>query len=120
MPPGNENSASLEGQNALRVKVGELLGWTPAKSTGFVVHGWKSPDGKQFCTLGQLPNWPKDLNACAEFEKGLTENQRYDYIALVLGKSWGDVWTSADAFNLCHATAEQRCRAFIAVMEGTK
>lgn len=117
---------STEQQNALRIKVAELCGYKwfpiPRFNTDQKVLALDETNADAI-RLGDwvwslTPDYISDLDACHECEKTLTPEQRYNYIALVLGKSWGEVWTSEDAFNLCHATAEQRCHAFVATMEG--
>lgn len=127
MNPEPQDQSNVQGLMELRVKVAKLLGWTKGDhyEEGFggsntltrLVTGWHNAKGTFY---RKLPDFPSDLNACREFEEALTDNQRYDYVAYVIGKAWGDVWTSDDAFALCHATAEQRCRAFVALhMEGS-
>jgi hypothetical protein len=62
-------------------------------------------------------DWPNDLNACHEFEEKLDEKQRKEY-ARFLNEGYGMIGMNlSDGFLLLHATAEQRCRAFVATME---
>lgn len=107
MPPGNENSASLEGQNALRVKVAELCpDLFDVAETSEVLGATKFVCWKNGPEIEER-EW---LAACAEFEKGLTPGQRQLYyceLRQLKGTGMG-----------ISATAEQRCRAFIAVKEG--
>lgn len=64
------------------------------------------------------PKWPRDLNACHEFEEALGDGQKADYgraLFDILGlvermNAWG--W-----FDLAHATARQRCIALLAVLK---
>lgn len=121
--PGKQNPAATgeqtecNEQNALRVKVAELC---PAifdihetgrngRVTKYV--SWK--DDKEI----QEREW---LAACAEFEKGLTEDQQYRYIGFLAGKHWAERWSFNEILTLTFATAEQRCRAFIQLHEGMK
>lgn len=114
-----ENSLS-----ELRVKVAELCGWR------FVVHpttgiggywergmqgreGYERGDwGSRELAIG-LPDYPHDLNACAEFEKMLTAEQRRKYVSRLLC----EVSEAVPYWGCINATAPQRFRAFIAVME---
>lgn len=124
-PPGNENSASLEGQNALRVKVAELLGmgqhvWSKSPGDvpciGFIPQcqlcmiKTDENGANDLCIMAEFPDYPNDLNACAEFEKGLTITQ-YDLFALQLNRL-------CEEDRVLSATATQRCRAFVALHEG--
>jgi hypothetical protein len=68
-------------------------------------------------TLNELPDYCNDLNACYEFEellKGVERNRYYD--ALLEQRTESN--PSDVAFGIAHATAEQRCRAFVATMKG--
>lgn len=61
--------------------------------------------------LGDIPNYPADLNACAEFEKTLSDREWEKYVALLsqgITRTW---WEGARA--VCRAKAEQRCEAFL-------
>ena len=99
----------------LRIKVAELLGWKNIRvdwdyfdyqdDTGLVATneiGYTLP----------LPDYPQDLNACADMEKSLihtpdesTWSEYREHLVGMLGKEWG------------FATARQRCEAFILTME---
>lgn len=62
-------------------------------------------------------DWAGDLNACAEFERGLSSevaagnilSERTLYVAML-----------REECEPCFATAEQRCRAFLALCKGEK
>jgi hypothetical protein len=84
----------------LRIKVAELCGLRVG-STGFDQHS------------RQIPDYPNDLNACAEFKKTMTPDQRYRYCN-ILSNECG---TGATDYHI-FATAEQRCLAFVATMKG--
>lgn len=122
-----KNKSTVETQNALRVRVAELCGWTHLSDIIDIIptrrHWW--PPGKQNSLdsrdLTYLPDYPNDLNACAEFEETLTPNQLWYYdhrLSEIVEKE-----RPCSTFNqrqdyLWHATAKQRCRAFVKVMEG--
>lgn len=63
----------------------------------------------------------RDLNACAEFEKGLSQGQWETY-----GRWLAELNNicfplhGGYVFQVATATALQRCRAFVATMEGSK
>lgn len=109
--------------NSLRVKVAKLCGWKfshISKWSDRPVY-WVPHD---LARTTELPNYPSDLNACAEFEKECPDRRRTYMDALCaevkasnLGSGHFDY---ADLEAVACATAEQRCRAFVAVMEGKK
>lgn len=67
----------------IRIKVAEAMGYhTLVKLETPACHGWFAiPPGKVLSDLIRvpLPNYPEDLNACAEFEKTLTEDELEAY-----------------------------------------
>ena len=131
--------------NDLRIKVAKLLGWTR------IGPGHDCVDGRQVDVLvgytpkddpddrvTVIPDYPKDLNACFEFEetlpKGKWVNSKGEQIA-----DWEeetDRWVEPDGptahkymvalmmatrvdskWASIHATARQRCEAFVETME---
>ena len=66
---------------------------------------WICPTGG-WDYLNALPNYPLDLNACAEFEATLTGAERFTYL-VELNKLSGDEPSSV------WATARQRCLAYL-------
>ena len=102
----------------IRIKVAELLRWKNIRvdwdyfdyqdDTGLVATneiGYTLP----------LPDYPRDLNACFEMEETLDDSQKdsFEYVlGIVIGPS-RERWR----WHLLHATARQRCEAFIAVKE---
>jgi hypothetical protein len=58
----------------------------------------------------RLPDYLTDLNACHEMEQVLTHDQQIDYMEW-LGLSSDDHWYKVWAY--VHATAAERCTAFI-------
>ena len=116
----------------IRVKVAELCGWTFEPSRERQKRGYLiSPKFKEKVTLwkdGQLgggdalPNYPEDLNACAEMESTLKDDQYERYLL--------DLWNIATdkerpVHNECaptrferaylSATPLHRCLAFLKV-----
>jgi hypothetical protein len=67
-----------------------------------------------------IPDYCNDLNACHEFEKLLTIDQcdQFDYFLFLENNKPEHAWPEAASLYEFHATAEQRCRAFVATMEG--
>lgn len=63
-------------------------------------------------------HYPSDLNACAEFEKKLTDEETVSRYAANLGfQLIAGAKPETKPWRMWHATAEQRCRAFVATME---
>ena len=88
----------------IRIKVAEAMGWDKVYKGPEPDNRWISPCGR-YKTLEEIPNYPLDLNACAEFEKTLTDKELWQIDAIL--------------FNLpdCRApfvaTARQRCLAYL-------
>jgi hypothetical protein len=85
---------------AIRITIAESLGWL-------------SPAKKLFASI---PNWPEDLNAVHELEKTLTEDEQFKFRILLSKNSDGRkaVFLTVEAAT-CHATALQRCEAYLRV-----
>lgn len=89
----------------IRIKLAESLAWrkTPfGDSIGDHPRTWR--------TLSDLPNYPESLDACAEFEKTLTECERRAYFFHLFGTQRledGDLWKAVAA------TPRQRCLAYL-------
>lgn len=106
---------------AQRIAVAETCGWCDI-STQCPWEKCAHPVGQLFGKLngvsGYVPDYPNDLNAMHEAEKMLTGEQRIDYWNKVIaicdrdmglpGKRW-----AATTFFIIHATAAQRCEAFL-------
>lgn len=73
----------------------------------------KYPDGR----TGPAYNYLNDLNACHEFEKTLTGEEKVKYLYVlrdvVRGKSLTHPFGMESAFDCAFATAAQRCEAFL-------
>ena len=100
----------------LRIEVARLLGWSKRTGGGYWLPD--SPRRLPGATVDSLPDWPRDLNACHEMEKTLSEGQRQDYCAaleqIIFGLS--EIHWSSDQFWTIHATARIRCEAFVAAL----
>lgn len=104
----------------MRVKIAESLGKF-ARKTGEIVEyqDWRGdfmfqrvrfPNGSiSPCHVENVPNYPEDLNACAEFEKNLNHKnlEFHTYTCYVL-----QFCTEEGNHTYC-ATALQRCRAYL-------
>lgn len=116
-----EQIKSLE---ELRVKVAELCGWK-------IIDGYLCHDGTRvvpsagnrsltLLVMGaaNVPDYPNDLNAIEHEMPRLSQDQHLDFISHLAGVPWHAAWTMEQIIKVAHATAEQRCRAFVATMEG--
>lgn len=103
--------------NEIRVMVAGALGWKHEIRRSYrETPAWFHPNGVSM--YDTPPDYLNDLNACAEFEKTLRDNQfhyvNYPHILfeVVAGHKWdGDL--GYFAFNFIHADASQRCEAFL-------
>lgn len=59
------------GKDQLRVMLAELLGYHRDQTTGM----WENSDKRFRRVAYSLPDYPRDLNACHEVERMLTEDQ---------------------------------------------
>jgi hypothetical protein len=63
-----------------------------------------------------IPDFPADLNACHEMEKALSSVERFEFareLNDITGAGWVD--EADNLFIVAHATAAQRCEAFLRV-----
>ena len=112
----------------IRIKVAELLGWqcvTEEETSDGIDWAGFSPDGtlnsgvnageyRGYGSCGYrfvLPNYPHDLNACAAMEDTLDDSQKdsFEYLLGIVIGPGRERWR----WHLLHATARQRCEAFI-------
>jgi len=115
--------------NELRIRVAELLGWSDVENDMIVlyVHELRgmTPDQTHLSYERwriKVPNYPRDLNACHEMEETLPDRDsmlfrwQWNLKDVVLGpeRLRSEVWRNAQMF---HATARQRCEAFVLAME---
>jgi len=99
----------------LRTKAAELQGWQEISDDGScgVPEGFATGfGGCRHCNgnIYDTPNWPADLNACAEMESILT--------GLQLAHYQDTLYRLCDEYDIAyfHATARQRCEAYVLVM----
>lgn len=112
----------------IRIKVAEAMGWTGP----FVEREWLreyGPEGEDVwgkCVgtnpqweRDQVPNYPFDLNACAEFEKTLYPDRAEHYYntlrAVITNNEYHGVMEGYNGWFMLHATALQRCEAYLRV-----
>ena len=109
----------------LRIRVAELLGWT-----NICEESHYSYDDMEHCDVlcgvsktgckDEVPNYPRDLNACHKMEETLTDIQFCKYVQILCGHTTTGIkiqWGGPDAGRACRATARQRCEAFIIAKE---
>lgn len=88
----------------IRIKVAEAMGFT---NTSFVC--WRGHlDGYE----RRIPNYPEDLNACAEFEATLTDDEWTDYLNQLYFITFKVGAKDRDR-QAVSATARQRCLAYL-------
>ena len=86
----------------IRLAIAGACGWTKIKRP--------LPMGdKQWCYTADLPDYLNDLNACHEMEGTLTEAQYIVYGSHL----WDVLCIEKKGVRLWHATARQRCEAFL-------
>jgi hypothetical protein len=98
-------------KDAMRIAVAKLCGWTQSP----INTRWQNGK-REVLTWYSLPNYPEDLNACAEMEKTLAGNDELEdrYVCqlatIVLGEPifHPDELSIADYFKLATAKAAQR------------
>ena len=134
-----ELASTPDGLQQIRVMVAELMGVVAITEcpecygTGRL--GGEGDCWPCRCDKGRVtpyvigPNYPADLNACAELRKGLTVKQERVYacnIAAMLNcgallyRDCVDWYAEEQAFTLLDATPVQHCIAFILTKQPTK
>lgn len=112
--------------DTLRVRIAEALGWTDLIFRGIVKpieHDFIGrPPTMDEGWLASLPDYENDLNACAQFEAGLTEEQWEVYIEHLRGITARAHPKIDQLRRKVSATALQRCLAYLATVnpEGEK
>jgi len=96
-----------------RIKVAEFDGWTDlnSESMGDLSALSKVTDSAERVLV---PDYLNDLNACHEMEKGMTEEQLKTFHSNLSIEGHCD-YRFYDS-DICHATARQRCKAFVLTM----
>jgi hypothetical protein len=89
----------------IKIAIAESRGWVKQDPVRFESDFTYHKKGQGFQLLKNLPDYTSDLNACAEFEDTMTEEQLpvYEFhLQRVTGKT-----------NPFRANAEQRCVAYL-------
>ena len=122
-------------EQQINANVAELIGWTHGQVEKGSCGGWVCEyvwfmpgfnfpqTAKWIAENGNSrpPNYCNDLNACADFERAMYPGIRNDYITAlwkVCGNEgnnphfWSE-WNFRAFYSIVHATARQRCEAFL-------
>lgn len=101
----------------MRVVIAEWMGWKSERDPYYIDRlRWRSPDGAYYGTC-DLPDFPNDLNAIHEAEKGLDEHDADTNIP-IQEANWRSRYSIAlvritNKSNPFDATALQRCEALL-------
>jgi hypothetical protein len=106
-------------ETELAIKVAQLLGWRYDKR-GFATYDywrWSHPKIKDARRWPDVPDYVFDLNACRDMEKAL--GNKSSVAGLARWSRYNDALASLCKGSVfaCHATAKQKCKAFVKVME---
>ncbi len=116
---------TVSGQTELRIRVAELCGWEKFEKYPTGLYGWTRESlqdreaawvAKDGLKLYPVPDYPNDLNAIAGAETwiAIDPDAATEYVRnlhdIAGSELWGDL-------GVVRATAEERCRAFVATME---
>jgi len=99
----------------LRVKVAKAKGWTHIHAIGSVSLIGHNPQNE----IDAVPDWANDIAAAFELEGEITELQdQHEYaniLYVVIRSTISEVDQKSieNRFAFIHATAEQRCRAWL-------
>lgn len=112
----------------MRLRILKGCGWKRCKIAAssyggcgdILKDGWMRPDGVKFY-FHRTPDYPNDLNACAEMEKVLTLDQQRQYLdelQQILNDKNRHIptWYGPTAFDYRHAEPMDLCLAFCRVM----
>ena len=77
---------------------------------------WMRPNGTR-CPGFCLPDYPNSIEAAMGLEDMIPEEKRDDYYGYLYGFVKKDCDVRFPLFEMIHATAEQRCKAWVEVME---
>lgn len=97
----------------MRIKIAEACGWK---------HHHMRPSEterhqKKWYYLSDLPDYLNDLNACAEFEATLTDDELWEYSKLLMdyrqAANGFPLASRSEVLKLQKATVRQRCIAFL-------
>lgn len=109
-----------------RVKIAEAVGWTNVRRAtilkGRIMREdvWGCPpewEKNGYTTNEVTPDYLNSLDSCAEMERVLNEDQAILYRhRLAMNSDGGNAPFLTVEAAMCHATAPQRCEAFLRVM----
>ena len=102
-------------QELQRIKIAEACGWRRNGTIGQSRYpAWSHSDGRRV-TLVNLPRYLYDLNAMHDAEKVLTLEHEVDFYNTIAGivQRGCDRTPPNLSFLILHATASQRCEAFL-------
>tara|TARA_R110000850_G_C9996151_1_gene468168 strand:+ start:7760 stop:8113 length:354 start_codon:yes stop_codon:yes gene_type:complete len=105
-----------------RIAIAEAVGWKWVEAAGGDFT-WERPDGsclmiRWWCNKDEhnafdpTPDYLNDLNACHEMEMSLNKHLRYEF-----RRTLSSADNSGPSELLCHATAAQRCEAFLKTLD---
>lgn len=110
----------------IRIAIATQLGWKWDDQTVYA-----PPDSSRWARVGfngddelfrVLPDYPNDLNACAQFEKGLSHGQQLVYWNQIENVIWTPILVDYPDANdseqnrkltVLFSTAKQRCKAYL-------
>jgi hypothetical protein len=115
--------AEAQPHDKIRIAIAEAIGWRRIIYYRHKLRGI-SPNHPGELT-SPLPNWPEDLNACAQFEAGLTKEQQHSYqnelVSITLERT-PPGQRGVGIFSYVSAPPLIRCLAYLATIkpEGKK
>ena len=96
----------------MRIAIAECCEWK--RHHVGATWGWQNIESNT--VSARLPNYPNDLNACHEMEKTLSEGELCDYGCELSSLTDASIFEGDVLWGkLAHATARQRCEAFLKV-----
>ena len=103
----------------MRVAIAESCGWKVGREFCDDGEFLRDPKRKLALSACYCPDYPNDLNACAEFADHLRKTDRLAYSQycdeLLKIVAIDNSRNENESRNLCDATARQRCEAFLRV-----
>lgn len=95
----------------IRIRIAKLCGWKEIrKQQSLGSPGLTYGLNPRTAGISVIPDYPNDLNCCAEFEKTLTHKEREEFISALRRIATS---SSSSHWNCATATARQRCIAFL-------
>lgn len=101
----------------MRIAIAEALGYTHVRIIKDIEGPPDAGIGHHPTKPHSVPDYLNDLNACAEFEKTLTDDELWEYSKLLMdyrqaANGFPLAWRS-EVLKLQKATTRQRCIAFL-------